>query len=425
MKLSYKLPVVPELRRRAALLGVAATFALVQPQIAVGLSPEEVGKIAQEITVRIDGLGDGSGAIVGKEGDTYTVLTNCHVIEEPGTYIIVTHRGSSYQVEANQEMCQPGGIDLAVLRFTSTGSYPVANLGDSSQLVVGRKVYGSGWVGIDPVNPERGYRFQQSNITGIQPRAREGYTLVHTNQSRPGMSGGPILDEEGDVVGINGLGFQEPNTGEWEFFGIPINTYKSWQAAVDVDQKQPSIKPVNPVELAIIESIPEYLGLREYAYDTIPLILRECERSGVTDRGQIAYILATAEHESHLGKWMTELASGWAYEGRSDFGNTQPGDGPRYKGRGFVPITGRRSYSDWSDRLGIDLVNNPERAAEPEIAAKIIVIAMRDGYFSSYKLGDYINGDTRDFYNARRIVNRLDRAAWIEAIAKAYYKVLP
>ncbi|MGK7902646.1 MAG: hypothetical protein AB4352_14775 [Hormoscilla sp.] len=56
MKLSYKIP--------AALLGVAATLALVQPQIAVGLSPEEVGKIAQEITVRIDGLGDGSGAIV-------------------------------------------------------------------------------------------------------------------------------------------------------------------------------------------------------------------------------------------------------------------------------------------------------------------------------------------------------------------------
>jgi len=67
------------------------------------------------------------------------------------SYIIVTHRGSSYQVEANQEMCQPGGIDLAVLRFTSTRSYPVANLGDSSQIVVGRKVYASGWVGRDPV----------------------------------------------------------------------------------------------------------------------------------------------------------------------------------------------------------------------------------------------------------------------------------
>ncbi|MBC6423931.1 MAG: hypothetical protein GDA38_22325 [Hormoscilla sp. SP12CHS1] len=79
MKLSYKIP--------AALLGVAAILALMQPQIAVGLSPEEVGKIAQEITVRIDRQGKGSGAIVGKEGNTYTVLTNCHVIKKPGTYI--------------------------------------------------------------------------------------------------------------------------------------------------------------------------------------------------------------------------------------------------------------------------------------------------------------------------------------------------
>ena len=174
----------------------------------------------------------------------------------------------------------------------------------------------------------------------------------------------------------------------------------------------------------IIESIPEYLGLREYAWDSIPLILRECYRSGVTDRGQIAYILATAEHESGLGKWMEELASGWAYEGRSDLGNNQPGDGPRYKGRGFVQITGRRNYTDWSDRLGIDLVNFPEQAGQPDIAAKILVRGMLSGTFTGHRLGQYIWGYWRDFYNARRIVNGLDRAAWIEAIALEYYKVL-
>jgi len=186
------------------------------------------------------------------------------------------------------------------------------------------------------------------------------------------------------------------------------------------DNKQRGYRYLN----RIIESIPEYLGLREYARDSIPLILRECYRSRVTDRGQIAYILATAEHESGLGKWMEELASGWAYEGRSDLGNNRPGDGPRYKGRGFVQITGRRNYTDWSDRLGIDLVNFPEKAAEPEIAAKILVVGMRDGTFTKHRLGQYIWGYWRDFYYARRIVNGLDRAAWIEAIAKAYYKVL-
>ncbi len=111
----------------AAVLGVAATIALVQSQIAVGLSDREVGEVAQEITVRIDGPDNGSGAIVGKEGNTYTVVTNCHVIEKPGTYTIVTHGGSRYTINSNQGICQPG-VDLAMLRFTSTRRYRVANI---------------------------------------------------------------------------------------------------------------------------------------------------------------------------------------------------------------------------------------------------------------------------------------------------------
>jgi len=108
-----------------------------------------------------------------------------------------------------------------MLRFTSTR---VANLGNSSQLAVG--------VGRSRYNPERGYRFRPGNITGRDPQARKGYTLVYTSQIGPGMSGGPILDEQGNVVGINGSGYKEPNTGEWEFLGIAINTYKSWEVAV-------------------------------------------------------------------------------------------------------------------------------------------------------------------------------------------------
>ncbi len=171
--------------------------------------------------------------------------------------------------------------------------------------------------------------------------------------------------------------------------------YKNEIASIDVDH--------------VVASVPA--NFRAYAGQSIPLILQECAANGVTDKGQIAYIFATTEHESHLGQWMVEFASGWAYEGRSDLGNTQPGDGPRYKGRGFLQVTGRYNYTDWSNRLGIDLVNHPEKAAEMPIAAKILVIGMRDGTFTSYKLSDYINGNSRDFYNARRIINHLDRAA--------------
>ncbi|MGQ4647907.1 LysM peptidoglycan-binding domain-containing protein [Lyngbya aestuarii] len=165
-------------------------------------------------------------------------------------------------------------------------------------------------------------------------------------------------------------------------------------------------------------------SLLPYAQTSIPLILAETKRSGITDPAQIAYILATTEHESLLGRWMEELASGSQYEGRKDLGNIYPGDGRRFKGRGYVQITGRSNYQDWSNRLGIDLVANPEKASEPEIAAKILVQGMRDGTFTGVGLSNYINGSRQDFYNARRIVNGLNVASKIAAIAQNYLTVL-
>jgi hypothetical protein len=164
--------------------------------------------------------------------------------------------------------------------------------------------------------------------------------------------------------------------------------------------------------------------IRPFARRNLPLILNECLKNRVTDRGQIAYVFATAEHESHFGRFMMELADGSAYEGRRDLGNTVSGDGPRFKGRGFVQITGRRNYTNWARKLGIDLINRPEQASIPEIAATILVRGMRDGDFTGVSLSDFILGNRRDFFNPRRIVNGLDRANHIAQIAQAYFKAL-
>ncbi|MDX2240743.1 MAG: S8 family serine peptidase [Leptolyngbyaceae cyanobacterium bins.302] len=172
----------------------------------------------------------------------------------------------------------------------------------------------------------------------------------------------------------------------------------------------------------IIAAAPAHL--QGYARDSIPRILAEVQAGGITDLGQIAYILATAQHESNLGRWMEELASGQAYEGRRDLGNTQPGDGPRFKGRGYVQITGRTNYTRWSQRLGIDLVGQPQRASDPAIAAKVLVQGMRDGTFTGRRLSDYINGSNQDFINARRIVNGTDKATEIAQIARNYLNAL-
>lgn len=159
--------------------------------------------------------------------------------------------------------------------------------------------------------------------------------------------------------------------------------------------------------------------LRAEAEGSIPLIVAECLVSGVTLKAQVAYALATSEHESKCGRFMRELwgptAAQKGYEGRRDLGNTQPGDGFRFRGRGYVQITGRTNYAFWSRRLGLDLVATPDLTfQDPSIAARILVQGMRDGTFRpGHKLVRYINDERLDFYNARAIINadksRLDR----------------
>lgn len=173
-------------------------------------------------------------------------------------------------------------------------------------------------------------------------------------------------------------------------------------------------------------------SLRSVARRTVPLILAECIASGVVDKGKIAYILATAEHESHLGNLMTEIGDeddfSRSYDPPSrvarELGNIQKGDGPKYRGRGFVQITGRRNYTDWTHRLSVDLVNQPELATLPQIAAQILVMGMTKGTFTGVALGAFVAGNNRDFVNARQVVNGHDRAKQIAEIAQVYYKAL-
>lgn len=174
--------------------------------------------------------------------------------------------------------------------------------------------------------------------------------------------------------------------------------------------------PVNANVDKLVQALPS--GYQKAARENFPIILAECQKQGVTDKAQIAYILATTVHESGAGAHMEEFASGSAYEGRRDLGNTQSGDGVRYKGRGYVQITGRNNYTNWSKKLGIDLVGNPELAEKPETAARILVEGMKEGSFTGKKLSDYIGGGKQDFEGARRIVNGTDKASTFAETAR-------
>lgn len=95
------------------------------------------------------------------------------------------------------------------------------------------------------------------------------------------------------------------------------------------------------------------------------------ERFRINTPQRAAAFLAQLAHESGELRWRKELASGAAYEGRADLGNTNPGDGVRYKGRGWIQITGRLNYQRASRALGVDFLKNPRLMEELENAALV------------------------------------------------------
>lgn len=107
------------------------------------------------------------------------------------------------------------------------------------------------------------------------------------------------------------------------------------------------------------------------AAEVAPHLNRAMAEAGIDTPQRKAAFIAQLAHESGGFKHMEEIASGRQYEGRRDLGNTQPGDGERFKGRGFIQVTGRANYTAASKALGEDFVNHPERAATPENAARI------------------------------------------------------
>ncbi|QHV99243.1 glycoside hydrolase family 19 protein [Spirosoma endbachense] len=88
----------------------------------------------------------------------------------------------------------------------------------------------------------------------------------------------------------------------------------------------------------------------------------------ITTHLRVSHFLAQVLHECDSMKTAEEYASGAAYEGREDLGNSEPGDGMRFKGRGLIQLTGRKNYAAFAEKFGVDCMNHPELIAEPRWA---------------------------------------------------------
>jgi len=150
----------------------------------------------------------------------------------------------------------------------------------------------------------------------------------------------------------------------------------------------------------------------------IQAIISEARRQGITNKSQIAYILATVKHETN-DTFQPVREAYYLGEPKAENHRQTLRYYPFY-GRGYVQLTWDYNYREYSNLLGLDLVNQPDLVMRSDISLMILIDGMKRGAFTGVGLDDYITGSSVDFYNARRIINGTDAAPLIEDDAIAW-----
>jgi tetratricopeptide (TPR) repeat protein len=167
------------------------------------LSTESIQQTASAIAVKISiGSSSGSGILIAQAGNTYTVVTNAHVIGRGNNYQITTVDGKIHQATLKKSEQSDNQDDLALLQFQATEKYTPASLGDVQQVTPGQSVFAVGFGDGEEqltLNSGKIEQISQKPLVG-------GYQIGFTNKTKQGMSGGALLNQEGKVIGILGLG---------------------------------------------------------------------------------------------------------------------------------------------------------------------------------------------------------------------------
>jgi predicted chitinase len=173
------------------------------------------------------------------------------------------------------------------------------------------------------------------------------------------------------------------------------------------------LEPTRQVEMAqlrdFIKADPRMVDLRRVAY-FLATVRHETANTfkPITERGALKYF-DKYEPGTRLGKIL---------------GNTEKGDGYKYRGHGYCQITGRGMFTKFAKLLDKDLVNTPSLALEPAVAYEIAIQGMTKGLFTGVKFDTYFTDTKTDWVNARRIINGLDCAEKIADYARQYYEFL-
>jgi S1-C subfamily serine protease len=194
-------------------------------------SQKQLEDFTRSITVRIfstdeSSLSSGSGILIRRQKEQYLVITNDHVVSD---------KNKSYQIQTPDGTSYPGKIltpvksenDLSFLTFTSPNKkYQVVNLKKTSNVKIGQNVIAGGFPLQDDLTQSNEFHVTRGQIalTGDRPFVG-GYQIGYTNLVKNGMSGGPLLNQQGELIGINGI-------GKYPLFGNPY-TFKDGSTVSD------------------------------------------------------------------------------------------------------------------------------------------------------------------------------------------------
>ncbi|MEC4895017.1 MAG: tetratricopeptide repeat protein, partial [Oscillatoria sp. PMC 1050.18] len=183
-------------------LGGCIPKASTQQQLRSQLSPQQLQEKAEKITVRVmAGDTSGSGILVTRAGTTYTVVTNDHVIASQENIRIATADGKIHSVQLIS-IDNEQEDDVAVLQFEAEEDYQLADLTtveDSSEKKL--EILAAGF----PDGSEK-ISFSNGKVEELLEKPiAGGYLIGYTSEIQPGMSGGPVLNTYGEVIGINGI----------------------------------------------------------------------------------------------------------------------------------------------------------------------------------------------------------------------------
>ncbi len=218
---------------------------------------------AREITVKVMAADNwGSGILIQRQGQTYTVLTNQHVLWIGDRFSIQTSDGQRYTA-SRDKATGFGKNDLGLLRFTSESKqYPIATLGCSAKLKAGTPVYAAGFPLPLTEASTKGFKFTSGSISLISPKAFEGgYQIGYSNDIEKGMSGGPVLNKKGELIAVNGM-HQEPLWGDPYVFQdgskpksslFKLLSHSSWAIPVETVLRTATLKAIQPSQCKVLK----------------------------------------------------------------------------------------------------------------------------------------------------------------------------